>query len=160
MTIKQSVGSEVPINTPGFATTFYSFWNGCQVPSQTHFFGTVRNSRASMCPGSSGPFLWPPAVHRSPDTFLNHVLWSITNHLLSLKKKNPKTQKNKETDSLELLQFTFFLGIQDFFWCLSIHHFLRCLPRPCLGFGDVSSPHGLLWRTSHRFWGPKDPWAA
>lgn len=106
------------------------------VPSRTHFFGTTMDSRAPMCRGAQvfpcGFPLFPRAW-----TLLNHVPLSITNHPLSLKKK-------KKANSLELLQFTFFLWIHDFFWCLSTHHDLACLPRSCLGFGDVSSPHSLL----------------
>lgn len=115
-----------------------------QVPSWIQFSGTARNSRAHMCPDHTGPSLWLPTACRSPRIFFNPVLLSNTIHLLSILKKS---------NSLQLLQITFFLGTPNFFSCLSIHHDLVCLPRSCLGLGDLSSPRSSLQGTSHPFQG-------
>lgn len=99
-----------------------------------NYYG-LQGTYVSWEPGS-----FPVASHCSqgPGHYSTMSCWAsqITLYLL-------KT-KTKKTDSLELLQFTFFLGIHDFFWCLSTHHDLACLPKSCLGFSDVSSPHSLL----------------
>ena len=97
-----------------------------------NYYG-LQGTNVSWSPGLS---LWLPTVPKGLD---------ITQPCPAEHHKSPSIfKKKKKVNSLELLQFTFFLWIHDFFWCLSTHHDLACLPRSCLGFGDVSSPHSLL----------------
>ena len=138
MAIKQNGGSEVLRNSPGLAATFHSFWNDCSAPK--------------LHPGlTSLELLWTLGhlcVPVAQALLCGFLLFTgarcITQPCPAEHYKSHCIFKKKKIDSLELLQFTFFLGMHNLFWCLSIHPYLACLPRSCLGFGDVSSPCSLL----------------